>query len=602
MWLSLFCLLLIAGIAFYQSIHGLLSSLIFCVWTMVCTALAFALYQYVAFELLMGVLGPKSDFALPIALVVCFVVPLIGGRVALDHFIQRAGLLAVMVDRVGGLLFGVITALLLVGVMVTAIQMLPFGGRVLGFARFDPQSNEPLKEHAIWLSPDRFAVGMASMFSSGVFSGDRALREDHPDLLAEIGWSQAAVPVGCRHLAKPGAIRLTSATVPDYVYTKVLDAGEILEYKWNDPRPRHEFLAVSFVPGADAEDFDNQHRFTLPQIRMVGKDRDGRPQQYIPMAVRDSQDVEGDHIKNVEEGSKNESVLFKLWEPGDDGEIRVTFEVPVGFEPEYLVYKTGARVKMTKPRPEENGASQTRQDQEPAEEADAEADQTPPEPDPPSGRSSRRSDRRSGSTSTGGGSRASGDRVSGVRATQAKSFFGDQLPVTLTQYSRLSAEGVEVSDGAMQVGHVVASLEGQGRTAGLPAITRFEVPTGKRLLQLDVQRLRAGSTLGRALNFAVTTLRNYLVTDDVGEKYELVGQYAIANVDGEQVIEVQYFPQQIGSMGRGVGQFDRIKKRHLEQRDTTLVYLFLVNTGRQVVEFSTGRGGANLRGENLVAK
>ena len=72
-------------------------------------------------------------------------------------------------------------------------------------------------------------------------------------------------------------------------------------------------------------------------------------------------------------------------------------------------------------------------------------------------------------------------------------------------------------------------------------------------------------------------------------------------MDGRQVIEIQYFPGQIGSMGRGVGKFQRIKERHLKKRDTTLVYLFLVEQGRQVVKFSTGRGGADLTSENLVA-
>ena len=68
-----------------------------------------------------------------------------------------------------------------------------------------------------------------------------------------------------------------------------------------------------------------------------------------------------------------------------------------------------------------------------------------------------------------------------------------------------------------------------------------------------------------------------------------------------QVIELQYYPGQIGSIGRGSGKFQKIKDRHLKKSDTTLVYLFLVNQGRRVVEFSTGRGGTDLRGENLVA-
>jgi hypothetical protein len=120
---------------------------------------------------------------------------------------------------------------------------------------------------------------------------------------------------------------------------------------------------------------------------------------------------------------------------------------------------------------------------------------------------------------------------------------------------------------------------------------------------LSVQDLRAHSTLGRALSFAVKTVHNYLITDELGNKYEMVGQYAIASVGGRQVIEVQYRPDQVGSMGRGLWQFERIKERHLERRDTTLVYLYLINQGRRVTSFDTGRGGgADLRSANLVAE
>lgn len=609
MWLSLFCLALITGIAFFQSIHGLFSSLVFCVWTMVCTAIAFATYQYVAFEFLMDLLASKSDFASPIALVLCFAIPLIGGRLALDHFIKRAGLLAAMVDRIGGLFFGVITAFLLVGVLATAIQMLPFGGSVLGFSRFDPNGPGADKEHehAIWLSPDRFAVGVASMLSSGVFSygdGKRSLRADHPDLLTEIGWSQTAVAADSRHLAKPGAISKPSVAISDYVYTKVLAGRDTeLEYEGAYPKDGHEFWLVAFVPGRDAKDPDDEHRFTLPQIRMVGQ-RDQRLEQYIPVAVRDSEDVDQVHITDIRDGAKTQSVLFRLWEPGPDGEIKVTFEVPEGFQPQYLVYKTGAWARMRAPRPDEVHRLETDEDDEEAEgeEVEAAADEAPPAAGRLAGRPSQRSRRGGRSEPAEGGPERGGDRVSGARPMKAKSFFGDELPLSLTRYTKASTEGADVAAGALKTGHVIASLGEQAQAGNQPAVSRFEVPRDKRLLQLNVQHLQAGSTYGRALSFAVRTIRNYLVTDNLGEKYELIGQYAIANVDGQQVIEIQYFPQQIGSMGRGVGKFQRIKERHLKRTDTILVYLFLIAPGRQVIEFSTGRGGTDLRNERLVAE
>ena len=57
-----------------------------------------------------------------------------------------------------------------------------------------------------------------------------------------------------------------------------------------------------------------------------------------------------------------------------------------------------------------------------------------------------------------------------------------------------------------------------------------------------------------------------------GREYRICGKYALADVNGERYIEVQYFPNQVGSMG-GLGQFQRIKDSDLKD-DYELVLLF----------------------------
>ncbi|MCP4249954.1 MAG: CvpA family protein [bacterium] len=627
MWVSLFCLALIAGIAFFQSIHGLMSSLIFCVLTILCLALAFAIYEQVAFDLLYQW---KPDLALPIALAGCFSVPLILTRVGMDKLIQRSSLLPAMVDRVGGIVFGLITALLIVGVLITAIQMLPFGGSVLGFARFvqrpdtedtaateswtqddEDENAKQMREgddRDIWFSPDRFAVRFASMLSEGVFSGRQSFRDEHPDLMTEIGWAQT-IDAGSLHLAKPGAIQVDPLRITDYIYDKSPPSRTNTQTEFDpiDPKPGHEFWVASITPNGDAEDSDGRHRFTLSQIRLLARDRNDVPVQYIPCAVRDTDEFDK-HVRSSKRGRKQNSVIFELWKPSDDRNIEVIFEVPKGTQPQYIAYKTGARAEVTAPASDDihyPDDGEDDDDDRPGDNdnsADNGNDNDSGDDSEPA--ASARPSRRRDSGSSPRGSRRSGDRVSGATTIEGTSFFSDRLPndLTLTEYT---GSEVEINSEALQAGQIVGVLAAQGQRDTSQHISRFEVPAGKKLLHLRVQELKARSTLGRALSFSVRTIRNYLVTDDTGQQHQMVGQYAIAFVDTDDMIEIQYAPEQIGSMGGLVGRFKEIKRRHLEDAKTEIVYLYLIDEGRQVVRFSTGSGAnraVDLSNDNLVAE
>ena len=173
------------------------------------------------------------------------------------------------------------------------------------------------------------------------------------------------------------------------------------------------------------------------------------------------------------------------------------------------------------------------------------------------------------------------------------------MPITLKSYRRLKNANIE--NGRFVGGHlagVVAEQDGGPH----PAVSKFEVPPDKRLLQLSTRPLQSRSTLGRALSQTVTTLQNYFVEDAGGNRHLLVGKYAIANVGGRQVIEVQYFSERVGSIG-SLGKFDGIDEKKLKPGDE-YVLLFLVDPGARIVAFSTGGAATrkdDLRAENLVA-
>jgi hypothetical protein len=118
-----------------------------------------------------------------------------------------------------------------------------------------------------------------------------------------------------------------------------------------------------------------------------------------------------------------------------------------------------------------------------------------------------------------------------------------------------------------------------------------------------VANLRPQSLFGKIKGKAISTLQNFTVEDANGNRYKIIGKYAIAELDNQEVVmEVQYYPEHAGSIG-GLGEFRRIKDRHLEE-DYDLVFLFLVDPGARILYFSTG-GAADrrddLQDENLVA-
>lgn len=582
MWLSLFLLAIIAAIAYFQAIQGAFSALIMCVLTMVCCAFAFAMHEYVAAALLAKW---KPDFALPLALAGCFAVPLIVLRVVADTLIRRNCLISSLADKIGGAVFGLVAALLIGGTLAVALQMLPFGEPFLGHRRFafSPKDAEVPKEQGLWLSPDGFAVRFASMCSSGIFSGGRLWTKDHPNYLEEIGWSQTAAR-GVRWFAPSGTLRSVVTELVPVVYKKEKTPNrpppDFKPYTEINPSPGHRFIAVRFQPSSDTADEDHQQRFSLYQIRIVGEDADGVTQEFHPIAIQDASESDGgqasadETVRYIKAKSqpreKDHPAVTGLYSTNDEGEIAVVFELPNTFKKaRFLEYKMGTRFDLTRTKTHEK--------------AELKEPETPPPP-PPSKQA-----QRSPLKSPGG-------RTHGANVEDAK--FSNDLPYRLTDYQNVGGD-VETQEHELLNGHLLARLDEQGTTGGL---TTLRPPEGKAILQIDAEVLRGGSTLGSAKSFAVKNLRNYVVTDDSGSPYKICGQIAVAKVGSERIMEVQYYPNAVGTIG-GVKNFSRIKDRHLKGSNYEMYFLFVIDSGHKVVSFSTlgSSGGQDLRGLDLVA-
>lgn len=558
MWLSLILVGFLIATTYFQAIQGLTSALIMAVLSIVSAAIAFGCFEYVAETALMGVI---PDFAHAVAFMGTFVIPLLILRVIMDSLVGRANLLPHMLDRVGAGVVGFFAAFLITGMVAITLQLVPWP-TIIGYQRFDPRNPQEQKE--LLLRPDRAAASFGAALSGGVFGGANSFASVHPDFVSEIGWLQAGL-LGVRRTAPVDALQFVGMSeVTDIFDAKGGRGNEPVRYEPVPPDSNHVFRRVAIQVNGSSEtlgDSDGLIRYVPAAVRLVG-DTDGKPEIYHAIAVPD-EDSPNHFVRSFEHGGDPADVRYAAgltMSLPTTSAIELIFETPRAFVPRLVRFKWGATAEVT-------GVKL----------ADAEppAPTAAPTPTP----------------ATGGGG-----RVSGVRFKS--SHFGDDLPLTLTAYAGIETE---VSNGVLEQGQLTGLVTEQGVSQANPPVSRFKVPEGKALLQLNVENLRAGSLLGKALNQAVQTVENYIVEDDRGGQHTPVGKYAIATVGGEENIELIYFPEYASSGGR-LRSFDRIKSAHMVN-NYQLVYLYLLDSGARAVKFSPGgnQRSEDLTGQNLVA-
>lgn len=587
-------LILVLTVAFVQSTQGWYSAMIMAVLTVTCAALAFGMHDWVAVNLL----APywKPSFAHAIAMAALFGVPLIILRLIFDRTIRRSSLLPLMVDRVGGGICGLVTSLTMVGVFAYTMQLLPFeNGSILGYSRVDvadPSSDKPgsMATRDLWLSPDRFAAGLGTMLSSGLYSSGTSLYLDHPDLVQEAGWTNA-VPAGMSRFVYPGSISIVGTEVLPELF-KVVPAPDPKNnppsYEPIEPTAGTEFRMVKVKLGDKARDENKSHLFTLRQFRLAGR-KPGSASLIEMHAIGIQQEETStptNHYIRLKKARVDMPVVDNAYAPRSGEIVEVVFQVPKGFEPSHLSYKRGARVPITFKD----------DDQAPRESAKSETKTAAPSPTPASTAAAETAS--VGGRGENAPSRRRGGNIRGITTQAGKSFFGDALPLELKNYR---GQNVELRAGAMASGSLVAEIDKQAEGTS-PPIHKFAVPDDKRLLQLSMSKLEARSGLGRIISQAIGTVENYFVTDSGGNRYEVVGKYAVADVSGTQVLELQYF----GGADAGVGRmqpFDRIKETHMKG-EYGFVLLFLVKPGATITSFSSGGEASrqdDLTGDNLTA-
>ncbi len=651
MWFSLFAIVLILAMTFFQGLQGLFSALISCILAILAAALAFGLYEDLYFGQLIRY---QPDHGRSIALVGIFILSLLTLRTLFDILIKGNVYFPLYVDRIGGGVFGLFTALITVGILAIGVQMLPFGPSFLGFSRFDivdeqgrvmaPADDAKDEERhrfragidyrtvkhrrrtlAGFLNPDGFAAALASHLSTNALRGRNQLGDFYPDFLGTLHNARSGHFNASRVAVPPEALRveawwiMPNKTPIDSLHDRIpvetpdgqsQGKATLVRLERLKPEaaigPESQYLVVRANLDSETRDEDNNQRFTTQQVRLVA--RVGKPGQIrefflagINHAFQTANSRERAQPRWVRL-YREESIVRQ----NQSGGLKVdfVFEVPQGpdFTPLFVEYKQNARAALSPAMDKSADPQVPAPLPPPPRQAKPGEEEAAPEPEPPQpfqpGPEATAPPQPRPSTPPGPRPGEPGqDRVSGIGPTR-EGIFTTRLPFTLTEYG---ASSLELRGSELRGGHLWANLDDnwQPLSGSRNPIDSLEEPSGMKLLQVSVEKLQPGSWLGGVLGGATDNLPGFYLVDTGGQQYMPVGMYAVAMAGGRPTFELRFLDETARGMAH-LPKFERIRPRDL-QGDYALFFLFHLPPGTRPVQIHTGRTNVDLRDFNLVA-
>ena len=202
MVLQAIVLILVLGIAVYQVVQGLFSAIIMMMLTILSAAVAFEYYEALARALLYDSQPAHAEAA---CLITLFVLPLLGLRFGFDRLVRHNVVMSMWVNRIAGGAVGLVTGLVLAGVLCTALIMLPVGESFMGYTSHD-QALEPDQG----LFPVTFTLGLVDGLSRLGLSGQTPFTDRHPDFELDAFCARNTAGRNGRLSGEAGALKILS--------------------------------------------------------------------------------------------------------------------------------------------------------------------------------------------------------------------------------------------------------------------------------------------------------------------------------------------------------------------------------------------------------
>ena len=345
MVLILLALALLIGIAFFQVIQGLFSAMIMAILTVLSAAAALGYYELLA-EVFYEDAPAHVDAA---ALIALFVIPLLILRTVFDMFIKGNVVLGVWADRIGGGILGLITASVTVGILMIALQMLPFGPSMFTYRPFDDSLQRQSSLAPFYC--DQFTAGLMKMVSAGSLAGEASFGDAHDDILLEAFCARNHAEMFGRVDAVPAALLGAEAfqAFPDKL-NLVPRTMDVPDNPLLRPNENNTVVVARFTvdqstadpaPSEDEESEEWTARWRLPATHFRMRTKDGR--SFYPLAYLTHESAKWEaHPAEFADGKAQIAKLVVV-RPRKKGNKKITVEwayrIPKDDEPSALIFR-----------------------------------------------------------------------------------------------------------------------------------------------------------------------------------------------------------------------------------------------------------------------
>ena len=348
---------IVLGIGYAWLVRGFYSALIHLVCTVVAGAIAFGLWEPVAFFIIdkapeAGFLSFVRDNAWGISLMLTFAIALAVLRVALDSILRANINISPAANYAGGGVCGLLSALIAAGVFATGAGAMRMPTKLLGYEPIDYSSSGLTRTASLWIPADKLVATLYGSLSDAVLYTPESLARWYPDLSGSVAATRMSYKDGkARNILAPSEFSIRQW------YTIGKDSGNLqslLRDRWDGESQQvadldgesitNGYLA-GFVIQLDAGAQEKKGKVVLGagQVRLVVESSQTHESRDLyPVAVISQVDAANKGYARWRFNSK-----FHIWSAGGATRTTMAFEfaVPRGFEPIGLSVKnTRARV------------------------------------------------------------------------------------------------------------------------------------------------------------------------------------------------------------------------------------------------------------------
>ena len=584
MALNICALLLVVGITFMNSIFGLFSGLINAFCAIIAAVVALG-YSEALNDLITKQTGLHPSYSEPVCLIVLFIITLVALRLAVDKGIRGNVRIPMYLDWGGGAVAGIVIGQICVGILLLGVMMLPFGGRVMQYQRYERDEDNDVddrgyvefRRNSIWLRSDEFTAGLVNLLSNGSLRGKTPLAAVYPNFPEWVSWSGNTVqpePITAPRRDDKGdgferGLRVAMWWEPkgsvEGRYRKELPTRENQAPQYTrkvyTPEADMKLIAVQLEMDQSSADRAGKqspyHRFRPTMIRVVG-DVNEEPRHYAARLLGGADPRIGDALR-IADVDNNFAIAA-----GAKTVVNAYFEVDEEFRPHFVEYRRHARAAVP-PEPA---------DKPPDEALAAVAAATSAEPQ-----------------------RGTGTRrgTTGFMRTLVQPYGDiDDLPFRMSAARVRGGTDVTVEGELFVSGRIAGDRERLEASEDEATVGKFKLPAGSHLCQVRYQPYKAQTLVGDVFNYAARTANQYSAYDNEGNRYPLVGYFAIVpRSRGTTYLELFFAggrDDPLSMTFRGMLDFKHIEPRELTQEQAELGLLFLVPPGKMIREITNQKG------------